>query len=91
MARGLRWLTPDLERYCNNTLDADADASPDADWERLTPRERQIALLVGKGLRHADIGRRLGISVHTVKNHLRRIFVKLDVSSRVELAVYVRG
>lgn len=97
VARGLRWLTPDLERYCRHHLTSAAEQTSepakaaDEDWQRLTPRERQIAELVGHGLRHAEIAERLGISIHTVKNHLRHVFVKLDVAGRVELAMYVRG
>ncbi len=96
--QGLRWLTADLERYCRHQLTSTADAStepeePDAqsDWERLTARESQVARLVGEGLKHSQIAERLGISGHTVKNHLRHIFLKLDIRSRVELAVYAHS
>lgn len=96
LALGLRWVTPDLEDYCRRRVTTTAQelakpAEPrDADWDRLTPREREVATLVGQGLRHGEIAERLRISVHTVKNHLRHVFVKLDVAGRVELAVYVR-
>lgn len=96
LARGLRWVTPDLEAYCQENLSTPAQeaAKPaqtrTAAWERLTPREQQVAELVGQGLRHGEIGESLGISIHTVKNHLRHIFLKLDVTGRVELALYVR-
>ena len=49
---------------------------------RLSPRECEIARLVAKGLLNKAIGAVLDISAWTVATHLRRIFVKLDVSSR---------
>lgn len=58
------------------------------DWAGLTPRERDVADLVARGLPCREVAERLRISDHTVKNHLRRIYDKLDINSRVELAVH---
>jgi DNA-binding CsgD family transcriptional regulator len=55
------------------------------DLHRLTPREQQIASLVAQGLTNAEIGRRLWISQNTVKQALKRMFRKLNVSARAEL------
>lgn len=52
---------------------------------RLTPREMQIAELVAQGLTNAQIGTALWITEHTVKQALKRMFRKLEVSSRAEL------
>lgn len=54
----------------------------------LTPREEQVVALVADGLSNRHIARELGLSVHTVKKYLFRIFDKLGVSSRVELVLY---
>ncbi|WP_395696262.1 LuxR C-terminal-related transcriptional regulator [Nocardioides sp.] len=51
----------------------------------LTPRERQVALMVARGGTNQAIATSLGISVWTVSTHLRRIFAKLGVSSRAEM------
>ncbi|MBD2535138.1 LuxR family transcriptional regulator [Nostoc flagelliforme FACHB-838] len=51
----------------------------------LTARELQIAALVGKGLTNAEIAGQLWISQNTVKQTLKRIFRKLDVSARAEM------
>jgi len=54
----------------------------------LTPREREIAALVGQGYRYREIAAMLSISEQTVKNHLRNMFQKLGVSDRLQLALY---
>ncbi|MBF2007033.1 MAG: LuxR family transcriptional regulator [Chlorogloeopsis fritschii C42_A2020_084] len=51
----------------------------------LTPRELQIASLVANGLTNAEIAAELWISQNTVKQTLKRIFQKLDVSARAEM------
>ncbi|MBI5303753.1 MAG: helix-turn-helix transcriptional regulator [Chloroflexi bacterium] len=59
-------------------------------WDSLTSRETQVARLVARGMRNADIARELNISVHTVESHLKHIYAKLDVHTRVELARLLR-
>ncbi|RSM46478.1 hypothetical protein DMB66_49555 [Actinoplanes sp. ATCC 53533] len=60
------------------------------DWSLLTEREREIAGLAGRALTNRQIASRLGRSPHTVNYHLRLIYQKLAISSRVELAAMVR-
>jgi DNA-binding NarL/FixJ family response regulator len=55
----------------------------------LTNREREIALLAADGLASRVISERLYVSVRTVENHLARIYTKLGVTSRAELAELV--
>jgi DNA-binding CsgD family transcriptional regulator len=57
-----------------------------ADWLDLTDSERTVAELVGQGLSNKQTGRRLFMSPYTVDYHLRRIYRKLGITSRVELA-----
>jgi len=54
----------------------------------LTSREEQVVALVTDGLSNRDVANELGISEHTVKKYLFRIFEKLGISSRVELVLY---
>jgi ketoreductase RED2 len=55
-------------------------------WESLTPAELRVAEAVGAGLTNAQAARRLFVSPYTVDYHLRQIFLKLGISSRVQLA-----
>jgi DNA-binding NarL/FixJ family response regulator len=54
----------------------------------LSKREEDIARLAAEGLSNRQISQKLNLSEHTIKNYLFRIFEKLGVSTRVELAVY---
>lgn len=53
----------------------------------LTERERDVLAQVGKGLSNHDIGAALYLSEATVKAHVSRLLVKLDVSNRVQVAI----
>ena len=55
----------------------------------LSPRERQVALMVAHGRTNQAIATSLDISVWTVATHLRRIFAKLAVSSRAEMVAHL--
>lgn len=52
----------------------------------LTPREHEVAMLAATGLTSPDIAQRLVVSPRTVESHLQRVFTKLGISSRQELA-----
>jgi DNA-binding CsgD family transcriptional regulator len=54
-------------------------------WDSLTETEASVTDLVARGLTNRQVAERLFISRHTVDFHLRSIFRKLDVSSRVDL------
>ncbi|EUA42210.1 bacterial regulatory s, luxR family protein [Mycobacterium xenopi 4042] len=57
----------------------------------ITDREREIAVMVAAGLSNRQIADRLSVSVRTVDGHLYRIFAKLDIQSREQLARLLGG
>ncbi|MEV0408725.1 LuxR C-terminal-related transcriptional regulator [Actinoallomurus sp. NPDC050550] len=59
---------------------------PASGWDSLTDTEHKIATLVAQGLTNPQVAARVFISPHTVKFHLCRVFRKLGIASRVELA-----
>ncbi len=58
--------------------------------EALSDREREVALAVGQGQANAEIGAALHMSVPTVKGHVSRLLVKLEVENRVQIALLVQ-
>lgn len=55
---------------------------------KLTPREVEILELIAKGLNNREIGERLFLSLHTIKNHVHKILQKLQVSRRSDAVKY---
>jgi two-component system, NarL family, nitrate/nitrite response regulator NarL len=54
----------------------------------LTPREREILILISKGITNKQVADQLFISENTVKNHIKKLLEKLEVENRVQLAAY---
>lgn len=59
-------------------------------WASLTPRERDVARLVARGLANKVVAQHLPIDVRTVETNRARVFGKLGVANAVELANFVR-
>jgi DNA-binding CsgD family transcriptional regulator len=59
---------------------------PAAGWDAITDSELAVARLVAEGLTNREVAERLFVSPHTVSSHLRSVFVKLDINSRLALA-----
>lgn len=78
----LRYL---LEALCQSEPASAVEAGNDA---ILSKREQDVVRCVADGLSNREIASRLGLTEHTVKNYLFRIFDKLGVSSRVEVVLY---
>ena len=55
--------------------------------DRLTEREREVAVAVGLGKSNAEISRELYMSVATVKSHVSRVLEKLEFNNRVQIAL----
>lgn len=78
----------DLASGCGAVSPARPGARPDLP---LTPRERQVSELVAEGYTNLNVAARLGIAEQTVHVHLRRIYGRLGIHSRTELARLVLG
>ena len=59
---------------------------PSSGWGSLTPAELDVVRLVSEGLGNKDIATRLFVSPRTVQSHLTRVYTKLGLTSRVQLA-----
>lgn len=79
-----------LEREQSACAELPAARLPRDVWKVLSPREREISGLLMQGQRPSEIARALHVSVHTVRNHLRLVYRKLDVHSQVELLARLR-
>ena len=75
------WLPASLQTHLATQLRSPGTST-------LTPREEEVLRYVAMGLRNAEVGEKLSISEETVKTHLNRIFRKLGVRDRVELALH---
>jgi DNA-binding NarL/FixJ family response regulator len=64
---------------------------PASELGNLTPREREVLNLLARGYLYKEIADSLGISINTLRNHLRTIYDKLHVHSRTEAAVKYLG
>jgi DNA-binding NarL/FixJ family response regulator len=86
-------LSPKVTRTLIDRLRADSDDDRAEVAQRrlavLTEREQDVALAVGGGLTNAEIARELHLSIPTVKAHVSRLFDKLHVTNRVQIAICV--
>ena len=91
VARGDALIEPSITRRLVETFVASRPASMaatrTAGLSQLTDREREILVLVARGLTNDEIGSSLFISPATVKTHLARIMAKLDAHDRAQLVV----
>ena len=56
-----------------------------SEWDSLTAAERRVADLVAQGSTNREAAAKLFLSFHKIDSHLRHIFAKLGISSRVQL------
>lgn len=84
---GGEWLDPSLVK---RALSGAGGTSARGQLDVLTPREREVAAMVARGMRNKEIAQTLSISEGTVKIHLHSVYEKLEVSGRLELSVYAR-
>ena len=86
VAKGKLW-------FPNDPIGAarERETGPQAEIGALTPRERQIALLVSEGLTDKLVAEQLNLAESTVKSHLHNIYKKLDLPNRTALTARTRA
>jgi DNA-binding NarL/FixJ family response regulator len=89
VAAGDALLSPAVTRRVIKRFTRIARPEPREGLDELTAREREILLLIARGLSNAEIGQELYIGDTTVKTHITHIFQKLNLRDRVQAVVLV--
>lgn len=86
VASGDGLLTPELTRHivARFATEAPKHTGRAALVSRLTEREREVLVLIARGLSNREIASDLTVGIETVKTHVKRIFMKLDVRDRAQ-------
>jgi DNA-binding NarL/FixJ family response regulator len=90
IAAGDSLLSPSVTRRVIDTM-ARQPAPRHADEAKLhelTPREREVLELIARGLSNREIAGALGVEESTVRTHVKRILMKLDLRDRVQAVIY---
>ncbi|MFG2823316.1 response regulator [Kitasatospora sp. NPDC048365] len=87
VAAGQSMLDPATTRKLMESLRHHDEDDTEAALAQLTPREREILVLIGEGKTNREIGQELFLAEKTVKNHISRMLAKLGVERRLQAAV----
>jgi len=91
VAKALRGERPISRQVAGFLLDIDEDVEDDSGIAKLTPREREVVVLIARGFTYRETAAELGMSVKTLENHIHHIFEKLGIASRHELSALAYG
>ncbi|MCM1975665.1 MULTISPECIES: response regulator transcription factor [unclassified Streptomyces] len=80
-------LAPSITRRLVERFADTAPAPPPPALSNLTPREREVLALLGRGLSNTELAEHLTLSEATVKSHVARIFAKLSLRDRAQAVV----
>lgn len=85
--KGDTLLHGDVARTISNVVKAGKNKKDEGALDELTPRELEIAILIGQGKNNKEISQLLYITEGTVKNHITKILNKLEVRDRTQIAI----
>lgn len=85
--KGDTLLHGDVARTISNVVKAGKNKKDEGALDELTPRELEIAILIGQGKNNKEISQLLYITEGTVKNHITKILDKLEVRDRTQIAI----
>lgn len=88
VAAGDALLAPDVTRRVIDRFASGRVAVPDAAVDSLTDREREVLGLVAKGMTNGEIARALFLGEATVKTHVSKVLMKLELRDRIHAVVY---
>ena len=89
VAEGEPWLEPHAVRWVLEAYRTQGTRTPSARTKvQLTPKEALIVSCVTQGMKNKEIAARVGTTEQVVKNYLRKVYDKLGVADRLELALY---
>jgi DNA-binding NarL/FixJ family response regulator len=89
VATGDALLAPSItRRLIEDFARRPAPGTPPPRIDRLTPREQEVLGLIGRGLNNREIGETLIVGEATVKTHVGRVLMKLDLRDRVQAVIY---
>jgi DNA-binding NarL/FixJ family response regulator len=89
VAGGEALLSPSVTRRVIERMAREPGVEPqEARLEELTDREREVLELIAAGLTNAEIAERLVIEESTVKTHVKRVLMKLDLRDRVQAVIF---
>jgi DNA-binding NarL/FixJ family response regulator len=89
VAEGQPWLEPHAVRWVLEAYRTQGTRTPSARTKvQLTPKEALIVSCVTQGMKNKEIAVRVGTTEQVVKNYLRKVYDKLGVADRLELALY---
>jgi RNA polymerase sigma factor (sigma-70 family) len=79
---------PEKQSVVSTAVSSETSAVPVRRLETLTPREKQVLQLMANGLSNREIAARLVLEESTVKTHVSRVLMKLQVRDRVQAVVF---
>ena len=79
-------MTPTIARFVVDALVEKPAAPTEPALPALTPREAEVLAFLARGITYAEVASALGIGLGTVQSHVKRIYEKLEISSKAEAA-----